>query len=292
MQLDRIELADIHAPKRLARAVLDQIGTLNSPVMIPGPVPVIEIARALDIAEVRIGGFDGFEGMLLTDAVRSCGAIMANNKHGDRRARFTIAHELGHFLLERHVPTDPKGFACKVADLRETRTGQWHRRQESEANTFAIELLAPPALFDRYLSDAPDIKDALQARDGLDLSLEACLRRMLERRDEPLALVFSHEGRVRYVIRDNGLPYLPLNKGDPMPSATPASIKIRQGRVGISEPGPNVARAWFDKADFDLHEQTRLADNGHAVTLLWSDLPVEAEDDDGAPPELGVPRFR
>ena len=56
------------------------------------PFPVIDIARALDIIEVRTNRFDGFEGMLLTDSIRSKGAILANTRHGHRRARFTIAH--------------------------------------------------------------------------------------------------------------------------------------------------------------------------------------------------------
>jgi Zn-dependent peptidase ImmA (M78 family) len=66
-------------------------------------VPIEEIAEALDIVEVRIAEFDGFEGMLLTDTVRREGAILANARGGPRRARFTIAHELGHL---------PAGAAC------------------------------------------------------------------------------------------------------------------------------------------------------------------------------------
>ena len=145
MKLDRIELTDIHTPMALARAVHHQLGDTAT------PVPVVEIARALDILEVTTGRFDGFEGMLLTNRVRSKGAILANTRHGHRRARFTIAHELGHFLMERHVLTDITGFRCRSVDMRETRESRQEFKQEVQANQFAIELLAPAPKFESYL---------------------------------------------------------------------------------------------------------------------------------------------
>ncbi|MBL6426793.1 MAG: hypothetical protein HOY44_04645 [Maritimibacter sp.] len=39
-------------------------------------VPIVEIALGLDISDVRIDSFDGFEGMLPTDRVRSDGVIL------------------------------------------------------------------------------------------------------------------------------------------------------------------------------------------------------------------------
>ena len=68
-----------------------------------GPIPVVEVARALDIEEVRLEHLDGCEGVLLTDRVRSRGRILVNRRGGQRRVRFGIGHELGHFLNERHL---------------------------------------------------------------------------------------------------------------------------------------------------------------------------------------------
>ena len=66
----------------LARTLHELMGPADA------AVPVIEIARALDILDVRLDHFDGFEGMLLTDRVRSVGYILANTSKGHRRARF------------------------------------------------------------------------------------------------------------------------------------------------------------------------------------------------------------
>lgn len=286
MKLERIDLADLHAPLALARALHHQLGRIAR------PVPVIEIARALDIAEVRVATLDGVEGMLLTDKVRSTGAILANNRYGERRARFTIAHELGHFLMERHVLSDERGFHCSGRDMRETREGRRELRQESEANRFAIELLAPPTMVDGHLSKDPELRDAQRMRNELDVSLEACVRRMIDCREEPLAAIWSHQGRVRYVARDPRFPFVPLKRGDRLPQTTPAFRAITNARHGFTEFSETHSQAWTGRPDLEIFEQTRLTHNGHAVTLLWADLPEEDGDDDGGLPELGVPGFR
>lgn len=61
--------------------------------------------------------------------------------------------------------------------------------RKSEANRFTVELLAPPPMVDGHLSKDPDLRDAQRMRNELDVSLAACVRRMLDRRDEPLAAI-------------------------------------------------------------------------------------------------------
>lgn len=287
MALDRIDLADIHSPERLAARLHAQLGPVTT------AVPIVEIALGLDISDVRIDSFDGFEGMLLTDRVRSDGVILANCRYGHQRARFTIAHELGHFLLERHEVSRETGFRCTPRDMRETREGRRELRQEAEANRFAIELLAPPAMFDRHLSRDPDLQDAQHLRRALDLSREACIRRMVERRDEPLAAIWSHEGRVRYSIRGDAFPYLALNKNDPLPKISQAFKVVSKGDRGITTFRETHAAAWTRRPEIEMFEQTRVGKNGHAVTLLWAELPRDPDDeDDSGLPELGAPGFR
>lgn len=288
MRIDRCDLADIHAPRRLAEALHRLLGPVD------GAVPILDIARALDIGEIRQQAFDGFEGMLLTDTRRSTGMILANIRYGHRRARFTIAHELGHFLLERHVLSDTAGFRCLPADLRETHEGKQHVRQESEANRFAIEVLAPTSQVRPFLNDPPDLRAAQKMRDRLDISLEAGIRRLIELHDEPLAAVWSKDGRIRYSVPSRRFPYVTRTKGHSLPQTTPAFRAIAAGKRGFTEMVETHGLAWTSWPDLTLREQTRVGDKGHAVTLLWADLPEarEERDDDGGLPELGTPRFR
>lgn len=284
MHLSRIDLADLHVPTAIARSIFAQLGTIDA------PVPVDQIARALDIADIKVQVFDGFEGMLLTDTVRSTGSILANTRYGDQRARFTIAHELGHFLMERHLLSGDGGFTCKAQDMRETRADKRQYRQETEANAFAINLLAPFKLFDPLLSQDPDLKDAQRLRDHLNVSLEATIRRMIERREECLAAVWSKNGQVRYSVKSGRFPWITCKKGERLPQLSTASKIVTNGARGFSSVTEANPLAWLSRSDIELFEQTRVAGNGHAVTMLWADQP-ENDDDDGGLKELGMPGF-
>jgi hypothetical protein len=128
-------------PKKLAEAIHAQL-KLRS-----GAVPIHAIARALDIVDIREERLPGMEGALVMPLDRNQGAIFANARSSGRRRRFTIAHELGHFLNPWHEPPSPLAFACTAEDLRTTwrdlpRDPNRHWQQDSQANRFAIELLA------------------------------------------------------------------------------------------------------------------------------------------------------
>ena len=130
LELDSIAVEEVGAePVRLAAAIPRQLPNFY------GAVPVYEFARALDIEEIREARLNSLEGCLLTDRQKSFGSILVNAASSSRRRRYTVAHELGHFLNERHVPTSEDGFLCTRADMtRPDRKGR-HLRQEREANT-------------------------------------------------------------------------------------------------------------------------------------------------------------
>ncbi|NNE87210.1 MAG: ImmA/IrrE family metallo-endopeptidase [Silicimonas sp.] len=286
MKLNRIELADIHSPKVLARILRQQLGDT-------GPrADIFAVAKALDIDQIELDIFDGFEGMLLTDRVRSRGAILANTRHGMKRVRFTVAHELGHFLLEKHALTDTEGFRCRSQDMQETLESRQELKQETQANQFAIEFLAPAPKFEFYLSEGPDLKDAETAGDVFGISLEASVRRLVDLRPEALAAVWSHKGRIRYHHRANGFPWINRKSGTVIASTTPAFQAISTGNIGISNLAETHPTSWTDTFGLDLWEQTRVGYDGHAVTLLWAERPESdgAENDEFE--ELGMPRFR
>ena len=77
--------------------------------------------------------------------------INVNANHGERRQRFTIAHELGHFFHHRHL------IGTGIGDdraYRSTGAGRYHNtrigpREETEANRFAANLLMPTHLIER-----------------------------------------------------------------------------------------------------------------------------------------------
>ncbi|TMV13079.1 ImmA/IrrE family metallo-endopeptidase [Arenibacterium halophilum] len=286
MPLYRVDLADIHKPPRLGQALHRLLGPVD------GPVPIEDIAHQLDIENIRLDTFDGFEGMLLTDQRRRPGSILANTRHCKRRARFTIAHELGHFLMERHVLFSDDGFCCMQEDFKEARNANSHFRQENEANLFAIEVLAPVATVSSFLADDPDLRRAQRMREHLDLSLEASLRRIIDLPPHPLAAIWSINGKIRYAIETRAFPFLTVSRGQLLPKSYLAAAAVANGTRGFTEMDETHAQIWTSRPEVELSEQTRVEKSGHAVTLLWADLRDEVDEDDGGLAELGTPRFR
>jgi hypothetical protein len=175
--LDRMALDDVGLnPQRLAGAIHQQLGDR------PGPVPVHEIALALDIIDIREEPLASFEGALVTTPERDCGSILVNSASGRPRRRYTIGHELLHFLNPLHQPPSAGGFQCSRSDLTlaDLKHRERHFRQEAEANAFAIELLAPLRRVRKFLTGTPDLSKVLVMSDELDLSREASARRFAE----------------------------------------------------------------------------------------------------------------
>src|SRR5208282_4373426 len=63
------------------------------------PIPVEELANALKIDVRYSEGSDDVSGALIRNA--DAVVIAVNSAQHENRQRFTIAHELGHFLLHR-----------------------------------------------------------------------------------------------------------------------------------------------------------------------------------------------
>lgn len=238
LTLDRMALDDVGTnPVRLATAIHRQLAEGT------GPVPVGDIARALDIVEVREEALINFEGALVTTPERGFGSILVNRRSSRRRRRFTLSHELLHFLNPLHRPTSPDGFWCSREDMRANRldSGVRHLRQEAEANTFAIELLAPPARIKRYLRGEPDLAKVLSMSDGLDISKEAAARRYVVRHGDTMAAVFSHNRRFLYAERSTGFPWLNPRGEMVLPDTPAGAAETGLSRVKVrAHDGPGA----------------------------------------------------
>lgn len=123
-----------------ARRVLAKSGPLKAPV---DPVEVAERV-GLEVVERSKLELHGREvsGLLLRRKGRTIAIV--NRDHHPRRRRFTLAHEIGHFLLHpvREAYVDDVGGAL----ARDDRSAEGTDLREIEANAFAAELLMPEGL--------------------------------------------------------------------------------------------------------------------------------------------------
>jgi len=127
--------------------------------IVKAPVDVESLAHVLHV-DVRKSHVEGdISGFLYRDHDKSAAVIGVNSRHHHNRQRFTIAHELGHFLLHTgdKVHVD-HGFEVR---LRNDESSQGTNLDEKEANLFAAELLMPKSFIERDLEEigAVDLND-------------------------------------------------------------------------------------------------------------------------------------
>jgi Zn-dependent peptidase ImmA (M78 family) len=125
------------------------------------PVDIEAIAEALNISvhtedlEATVSGI-----LMIKDGHA---VVVINELHPAVRKRFTLAHEIGHYLLHRDsskvfIDGSPLFF-------RDYRSTSLSAKQELEANTFAAELLMPASVLrDEIRRQWVDIKDAVAVR--------------------------------------------------------------------------------------------------------------------------------
>lgn len=123
----------------------------------------------------------------------------------EERKRFTIAHEIGHYLLHNKLELDVHNETSNSLNWFNSTEQQAKKGiQEWEANDFAAELLMPEALvrketFRKIFS--PDLVKQLSTR--FKTSITSIIYRLLSLDIYPLFVVFISTGIVRYWSKSN-----------------------------------------------------------------------------------------
>lgn len=265
LKLDRVELADIHNPEALARAIFKQ-----KPDM-PIPVPIEELVIANDIQKIeRLVDAPGFVGMLATDETKSYGKIWVGDMRPTRQ-RFTIAHEFGHFLLPHHTQMN---YQCSSKDINQSEKGGTpEAEREWEANRFAAEVMLPKEQFVKRLGRiaAPCLSHVQRLAEAFDMSVEATARRYLSLAGFQSCLVFSKNGVVtKPPARSPAFNYwVSISTKQKVPKISSA---FTQGN-GLEEFIEIAADEWlaadYKKIPEYLQEQTLYQEEGYAITMLW-----------------------
>ncbi len=117
------------------------------------PVDVVSIARDLRINVYTAVGDENLSGKIVKSSQfggESGYAIFVNKKSNIVRQRFTIAHEIAHYLLHKEAIGDG------IVEDALYRSGL-SNKMEAEANRFAAEILMPWNLINIYMSDGVTI---------------------------------------------------------------------------------------------------------------------------------------
>lgn len=121
-------------PAAAAKELLEKAGVSGA------PVDVEDLARRAGVRVVRGRFHDALSGLIME--FDGGAAIAVNCEHSVARQRFTIGHELGHYILSHHDV-----FHIDLGPNAEHGTPPGYDwRHERAANDFAAELLMPTAV--------------------------------------------------------------------------------------------------------------------------------------------------
>ncbi|GAB6842993.1 ImmA/IrrE family metallo-endopeptidase [Methylorubrum rhodinum] len=213
---------------------------------------ILEYSRVISpddpVLEIVSRPLRGFEGALVPVREEPCGwLVVSNSTASPGRRRFTVAHEVAHYLLHRdRIP--PQGIYCKEEDV-SRRAG---KDIEKEADSFAAALLMPLHDLRRQIdpSAKPTLADLGALAERYGVSLTAATLRWLEVTERRSLMVVSTEGYALWArssepafksgrfIRTSGAPHeIPAGAGASRPDLAEAC------RAGISHP----SGIWFDE---------------------------------------------
>jgi predicted transcriptional regulator len=131
------------------------------------PVDVISLAKDLGIKvwqSEKLG--PGISGKLFKDAANggsSGWSILVRESDAPARKRFTVAHEIGHFVLHRPALGDG------ITDDEFYRSGL-SNAQEAQANRLAADILMPYRLINELTASGITSIDLLAAKLGVSLT--------------------------------------------------------------------------------------------------------------------------
>ena len=254
------------------------------------PIDPYGIAKQKEI-EVSEDDSEGYSGMLLLVNKHALISVRKTIREYQRK-RFTVAHELGHYTIPGHLTSDKPFFKCTDKDLNTF----WElNSKESEANSFAAELLMPENHFKDRINGKDLSYNVLQdLKAEFDTSLTATAIRFIEISGE-YALIRSEKGAIKSFFRGEEFPYYVRDKG-PLDENSMA-IEFFNGENIPTTIEAVPAECWLDdyriKGDLEVQELSiALPYYNEVLTFLYVD-DYNIDDEDEYLEELdGYPKFR
>ena len=246
------------------------------------PIDPIKIAESFDIMVKPMPVDGGVSGMLIRQGNEFCIGYATHIQNEGFR-RFSIAHEIGHYVLPDHVD------AMLAHDDRHSSNAGFATNDpfEREADIFAASLLMPNDLFAREMKSLGDGLTAIEVLSKRFVtSLIATANRYVEKAEIPVAMIVSSSNKINYSfmsdsLRDfKGLEW--LHKGDSLPEGTETKIfnSSRENVVGTERVQERVElKDWFGGSRNipGIEEIIELGRYGKTLTILRSDIFADDE---------------
>jgi len=166
------------------------------------PVNPFEIAEMLEISvQPKPVNKPGVSGMLVKHG-NNFGIFYATDIPNYRFQKFSVAHEIGHYVLDGHIDhifssgTTHVSHAGFVSD----------DSCEREADYFAAGLLMPDSMFSKEIGKHPDGLEAIKSlSQKFEVSLTATAIRYIEKTVAPAAIIVSEGVNINYCFMSQAL---------------------------------------------------------------------------------------
>lgn len=235
----------------------------------------ISSARDIDIEAIAFDSginvlyesLNGCEAALVGFGSNAIATISPSSSRG--RERFSVAHEIGHWLLHRG-----KSFRCRVDDIVQNYSADI--LLEKEADEFASHLLMPTALFQPAIKAAnrPGLNDLQEIAATFEVSLQAVSIRLATLDTLPVIVACYTKSGLKWQLR---APHVPkrwwLQKK--LDDDSFAYDLLYAGKP-CNRLGKQPAETWFENDDADQYEvleQSIPSINGHVLVLLYLNDP-------------------
>lgn len=227
------------------------------------------------VEDLNIGSFEGLlarhpEGRYWKIGYSSAG-------RSPERIRFTLAHELGHYLVHRQLR---QRFECTDLDMHD-----WDaqgRQIEVEADVFASYLLMPLDDFRAQIADQPISIELLQhCAERYGVSLMAAALKWIEVAQRRAVVVAARDGFVLWARSNKAAlrsgAYLRTRVSPPR-EVPDRSMLSECDQLGVLAPTNIPARVWFPKEpeDMEMTERVFVAAGHYPYTLGLLLLPDAA----------------
>lgn len=239
------------------------------------PIDPLDIANGEGQALLRYSGDDfgdAFDGQLKYHREQGCFLLLFNTKY-DRgrteghhpRTRFSIAHELGHYFLEKH-----RAYLMEGGDSHPSRS-EFTKDSvvEREADAFAAALLMPSSIARPLVNEADlSLSTICELRDRFNLSLVSTTLRAIQLSDYHCAAVGLQNGRVAWSFLSQSLKeagFYPPEKAPPKSKASLTQWRAFQAGADVASGASAFSGQWF--RTYDKHHLKKLHVDEHYIPV-------------------------
>jgi len=229
-------------------------------------------------AEIKYRTLDGCEARILGAGNKAI--ITIDENVYDRRKRFSIGHELGHWHHHRG-----KSFACRTEDIGNYAGTGSVGEAEKVADKYSANLLLPRYIFTEVVKDfkQPTFETIFAIADIFNVSKTCTALRYVDHGNHPCMLVcYTQNGRKWFrASKDVPRKLFPHNQLDHETEAIEVLFKKKDKTNRVTASGDS----WFNwrQADrYEVCEETVRFTEGETLTLLtWKNEKMleKAEDD-------------